>query len=303
VSNIEVKTVKFGSIELQYIEEETGVLLFSVQSLAKGFEIRDGHSIWYRKPIQKYISFHKTERGKRALRFLTKEGVYQLLAWRHPVWEVDFYKTFEAKDPLDSLIDPLGVIPPDNLENGPISPINVVPTLIRLDERQDKMDIKLDKLIELVGTPTAAVVRNPKLIPIWGTESMVRVPSKAEHLFINMGKARMWNRTPRVLNGSPMYTHVEGYRTYKEMLAVAGLDILISTQKGRDLSRRMAMLARKHGISYYLVVDALRYHQNHLKNKPTTLHIGTYSINAYPKELWAVVEPVAQKYLDELSNG
>lgn len=310
MSNPRVYVAKFDDgVKLPYINEEgSGTPLFIVEALAKAFGITPASGYWYTKSLKGHISKRRLRAGRQKMRMIHIDGVFLLLGKRHPLWEQDFRDQFRLFLPASFTKIPI-VIPADNLQTVPalppmpdLSPMPVV-DFTRLIERQNTMDDKLNKLIEIVSMPTAAVIRNPKLVPIYGTNELVRVPSRAEHLFINMSRATSDHGTDRrVLKGEPIYSHVEGYRTYKEMLAAVGLDIFINTQKGRDLSRRMAKLAQKYGIKYYLVVDTIRYHQQRGEEK-RKFHMGTYCINAYPEELWAVVEPVAHQYLDNLGNA
>lgn len=284
--------INFEGVKLEYVKTAgTGAPLFVVGVLAKAFGVQAKSGYWYSPRMKQYIS--KRSVNGLVRRVITLAGVLSVIRQRKPLWEQDFRDVFFADTTQDTQQGTQMVIQPDNLYSAPDWDVT------KLVERQDKMDIKLDRLLELVNIPTAASIRTPKLIPIYGTGELVRVPSRAEHLFMNMSRATNDHGTDRrVLKGEPIYSHVEGYRTYKEMLAAVGLDIFINTQKGRDLSRRMAKLAQKYGVKYYLVVDTVRYHQQRGEEK-RKFHMGTYCINAYPEELWAVVEPVAQQYLDK----
>jgi len=303
VSNPRVYVANFDGVKLPYINEEgSGTPLFIVEALAKAFGITPASGYWYTKGLKAHTSKRRLRAGRQKMRMLHIDGVFLLLGKRHPLWEQDFRDQFRLFLPASFTKIPVAITPDNPQVVTGLPPMTVI-DYTKLIERQNTMDDKLNKLIEIVSMPAAAVIRNPKLVPIYGTNELVRVPSRAERLFINISKAPEHHGKSRsVLRGEPIYSHVEGYRTYKEMLAAVGLDIFINTQKGRNLSRRMAKLAQKYGIKYYLVVDSVRYHQQRIDARHK-FHMGSYSINAYPEELWAVVEPVAQQYLDKLGNA
>lgn len=308
MSNSRVYEVQFDDVKLEYVKKAgSGAPLFVVGALSKALGINDRSGYWYTPKIKQYITKRPLNQFSR--RVISLDGVFAIVRQRKPLWEQDFRDCF-VTDTVKrvSQVSQVSqiVIPPDNLELDEKKK-RVVKSLVDgmtgITHRQDSMESKLDKLIEMVDSPPRAALYRPLYVPVYGTDKLVPIPSQAEHLFINMCNSRQWKSTPRALNGAPLYTHVEGYRTYKEMLAAVGMDILINTRKGRDLSRRMATLASKHGIKYYLVVDSVRYHQQHQKNQRRRVHMGTYSINAYPKEFWEVVEPIALKYLDEMTHS
>jgi hypothetical protein len=291
VSNVTVRTVKFDNVTLAYINEEgTGSPLFLVDSLAKAFGVSAQSGYWYQNELKHFTVKRKTERGKKKLRFLSIDGVYTVMRWRKPVWEQDFREQFVLFEP--EIQENSGEIQEDkSSDNLPKTDpsASLIPTIIKRMERQDKV---IERLVDAVETLQAQT-----------GPSFFDVPRQASQVYTPIGKAAGAVSELRKLHDEPIYTHVPGYRTYKELLADHGLPEFINTHAGRVFSKKLAGACGKNGIQYYLVLDAYKMAKRKGVYKTKACAPDTYTINAYPRELWDVVgKRLAQEMVDNATK-
>jgi hypothetical protein len=291
VSNPQVHIVEVDGVKLAYVNDEgSGAPLFTMSSLAKAFGLEPASGYFYNEDLKPHRVKRKLNPKTKKVTCIHLDGVYKMLAWRHPIWEQSFREQFVLfqEETSGNLDKPRKDKSPNNLPKTDPS-ANVIPTIIKRMERQDKV---IERLVEAVETLQAQT-----------GPSFLDVPRQASQVYAPIGKAESAVSELRKLSDEPIYTHVPGYRTYKELLADHGLPEFINTHAGRVFSKKLAGACGKNGIQYYLVLDAYKMAKRKGVYKTKACAPDTYTINAYPQEIWDVVgKRLAQEMVDNATK-
>lgn len=296
MSDAQYEIIEFNDVPVKYTEGQNGPL-FCVVDICHAFGIGRDHGIL--KKIAEHIVCRKLDVNRKAVRMITVDGMNRLLHWRPQPWGVEYSKLLELNNVAKNQDNVANSITPDNLDLVEFKG----DTLRRFDEFDRRLgrveELLTERVIPVDTTvaPPQQLVKYAK-VPVYGGRGTVDVPVEAtdvaKKVALCVEISEIYSKVNRVLTGHPVYTSMEGYRTYKEMARLAGYPELVGTDKGRRLSRQLARACKKYDIQYYLVLDSHKL-QKRGDNKRVVQYMDSFSLNAYPQELWDAYEARARE--------
>lgn len=235
----------------------------------------------------------------RKTRVFLYDGVVTLLNLRHPPWESEFYDTFALKHS--------GPITQDNSDTQIITEhfeqvLEEIRTLRQdtknmgkaLVDNQKKLEAVLQDHAKKLNTTITVDTRTCTSVPVYGTKRHIQVPITGTHFTPVAKTTKQYRGGNNDQSNLPLFTHVEGYRTYKEMMAYNGYVHIVGTPLGRTIAQQLARVCKRHNIQLYMVLDAERLAVGSV-NKRRDLTDG--AVWTYPIEMWDVVKPYVEEQI------